>query len=336
MTGGAPEGARSDGPDISVVIPAYNEKDYIAATVRCALEHIPARYAREVIVVDHGSQDDTVRIAREAGADVLEYPDAPTISALRNAGVARSRGRILVFLDADTTLTPAWTEAAPAVLDGLDTEPMQLTGARRRVPEGMNVLAKYWFAPKADEVAPTHIGGGHIVTTRRLFDAVGGFPAGMETGEDYRFCLDAKAAGARLHAVPALGAVHNGLPRTLRQFFDREAWHGRGDWTNLHTVLTTKVALATLIFLGLHLLLVAGLVGVFAWPAAAPWPAWAAGAAVLGIVGLCLASSFLKFHGRGPVHVLFNTAVYFIYYVARSVAFFSALTRRRIIKHERA
>ena len=40
--------------------------------------------------------------------------------------------------------------------------------------------------------------------------------------------------------------------------------------------------------------------------------------------------------GRGPVHVLFNTAVYFIYYVARSVAFFSALTRRRIIKHERA
>ena len=63
---------------VLVVVPAHDEAPRIAAVVRGAAAHLP------VLVVDDGSSDDTARVAREAGADVLEQrPNAGKGAALR-------------------------------------------------------------------------------------------------------------------------------------------------------------------------------------------------------------------------------------------------------------
>jgi (heptosyl)LPS beta-1,4-glucosyltransferase len=79
---------------LSVVIPVLDEAERIAACVG----HVG--WADEVLVADGGSRDDTVRLARAAGATVLE-DTGPTIAAQRNAAIAVARNQWVFALDAD-------------------------------------------------------------------------------------------------------------------------------------------------------------------------------------------------------------------------------------------
>lgn len=94
-----PSGERKQsGPKISVIIPALNEASVIGA----ALRHIPLNEDIEVIVVDGGSGDSTVKIAEASGARVI-HTGAGRAQQM-NLGAAAARGEILLFLHADTHL----------------------------------------------------------------------------------------------------------------------------------------------------------------------------------------------------------------------------------------
>ena len=83
---------------ISIIIPAINEANTIARTI----ESIGSGDNKEVIVVDGGSNDDTVSIATSLGAIVITSP--PPRARQMNRGAAQSTGNVLVFLHADTRL----------------------------------------------------------------------------------------------------------------------------------------------------------------------------------------------------------------------------------------
>lgn len=93
---------------VSVIIPALNEEALIVETlesVQSALTVLRSAVASEVIVVDNGSTDNTRRVAESAGG-LIRWLDCPAKGAARarNLGARYSRGEILVFLDADTTI----------------------------------------------------------------------------------------------------------------------------------------------------------------------------------------------------------------------------------------
>ena len=96
-------------PAVTVIVPAYKEEGVIVATVRSLLNQ---DYAGEldVIVVDDGSPDETYTVVtREFAGDsrVTTYRKANGGKATAlNFGIARSRGEIIVCLDADTQFTP--------------------------------------------------------------------------------------------------------------------------------------------------------------------------------------------------------------------------------------
>ena len=86
-------------PDVTAVIAAHNESANIEACIATV------EWAREVIVVENDSLDDTVDRARSAGATVIS-PKFTTIGAARNNGIERAKSPWILVVDADERCTP--------------------------------------------------------------------------------------------------------------------------------------------------------------------------------------------------------------------------------------
>jgi glycosyltransferase involved in cell wall biosynthesis len=92
----------------SVIIPCYNEADFITDTlISLESQNTAAKY--EVIVVDNNCSDETVEIAKKYGARIVTE-QRPGVCAARQAGTKAANGEIIVSTDADTVFEPTWLE----------------------------------------------------------------------------------------------------------------------------------------------------------------------------------------------------------------------------------
>lgn len=114
-------------PTVSIIVPCYNAAPWLATTLEsCLAQSWPQR---EIIVVDDGSRDASLAIARSFaphGVQVISQPNRGAAAA-RNTGLHASRGDFIQFLDADDALHPdklrrqlarAATEPPDAVFTG--------------------------------------------------------------------------------------------------------------------------------------------------------------------------------------------------------------------------
>ncbi len=102
-------------PEVSVVIPAYNEEDSILKTLSC-LSRSTTNRSVEVIVVNNNSKDRTEALVNAAGVRcILETTQG--ITPARNAGLAAARGKYILNADADTLYPPDWIERMVKPLD---------------------------------------------------------------------------------------------------------------------------------------------------------------------------------------------------------------------------
>jgi hypothetical protein len=101
-SGGTEEPDASDA-FVTVVLPCLNEEDSVGLVVQEALETLDsAGLTGEVLVVDNGSSDQSMLVARAAGARVIHEPHRGYGRALRT-GIQEARGTIVVMADADWT-----------------------------------------------------------------------------------------------------------------------------------------------------------------------------------------------------------------------------------------
>jgi len=102
---------------ISFVVPAYNEAEFLPATLESI--HASARALGreyEIVVADDASTDATAEIAESLGARVVPCSHRQ-IAGTRNSGAAVARGDLLIFVDADTRVNPAVIRAAAEAID---------------------------------------------------------------------------------------------------------------------------------------------------------------------------------------------------------------------------
>ena len=111
--------SKSPQPKIIVGMPAYNEEKYIGSVILKARQ-----YADEVIVIDDGSSDGTAKVAKLAGATVVQHKENKGYGAAIQSILAQARARnpdILVLLDADSQHDPAEISSlTKAISEGYD------------------------------------------------------------------------------------------------------------------------------------------------------------------------------------------------------------------------
>lgn len=186
--------------DLSIVIPAYNEEQYLAATLGALQIALPDKHA-EVIVVDDESTDRTAEIATELGARVVETR-AHNIGKVRNTGAAASEAEILVFLDADTLVKPGVFEkiihelSDPLCVGGSVAVEYEAFTKRKWARVYLDMFRFWGLVLKMRQ--------GAIQFCRKdIFDQLGGYDETIYVGEDIEFHwrLDKIAKRQRGHTV---------------------------------------------------------------------------------------------------------------------------------------
>ena len=158
-------------PILSIVVPALNEAAGIVAALS-ALKPFTARGA-QLIVADGASSDDTVVLARAAGATVITAPRGRALQM--NAGAQQADAAVLLFLHADTLLPEDADQLIAAALASgtndwgrFDVRIAGHSPMLRVVAALMNLRSRWSGIATGDQA---------IFMTRAAFDAVGGFPA---------------------------------------------------------------------------------------------------------------------------------------------------------------
>lgn len=193
-------------PLVSVVIPCFNQAHFLPEAIESVLDqtHAPV----EVIVVDDGSEDNTVTVAGRYDR-VLELRQrnqgAPSA---RNRGLAECSGEFVLFLDSDDRLLP---EAVESGVRALRERPDAgaAVGACRNIDAGGRPLG----VPTQPLIHSEHylallkscfvLSGSSVLFRRSALQEVGGFDQTLALGDDYDLYLRV----ARLHPLNCHGQV---------------------------------------------------------------------------------------------------------------------------------
>jgi len=161
---------------ISVIIPTLNAEERLAACLTALVPAVVEGLIREVTLVDGGSIDRTLKIADQAGVDVMS--SEPGRGVQLKAGARRARQPWLLFLHADSVLSPGWDVEVADFIERVDLGRLPQSAATFRF-----ALDDFGTAPRLLERAVSlrnsllalPYGDQGLLISRRLYDEIGGF-----------------------------------------------------------------------------------------------------------------------------------------------------------------
>jgi glycosyltransferase involved in cell wall biosynthesis len=175
---------------LSFVVPAYNEELELPPTI-CAIRAAAQDRQHEIIVADDASTDATVQVAQDAGAKVVSI-NRRQIAAARNAGARASRGDVLFFVDADTHINSEHVSGAIAALEEGCSGGSARVEMRGPIPMWANISLR---AFSTMYFGLNFGAGAFLFTTRKNFEAVGGFDERLFIGEEVYFSIALRKLG---------------------------------------------------------------------------------------------------------------------------------------------
>ena len=213
-------------PSTTVVIPCRNAANTVGAAVRSAWAQTLAPL--EVIVVDDGSDDDSVAVAEAAGARVIRATRRGYAGGARNLGIEAARGDLIAFMDADVEVGPDWLALAAGVFA---VQPrVGAVGGRIRDGRGglwgrldhVLIFSEWMAGPaRACSAFPTI-----AVVYRRAAIGTIRFPE-SNLAEDVFFCEAVQQAGWGAWFEPRISIVHRHERLDAGSFWNRQVQAGR-------------------------------------------------------------------------------------------------------------
>ncbi len=222
-------------PLVSIVVPGYNEEKVIG---HCVDSILASDYPRkEIILVDDGSTDGTLqamqRYEKEPGVVVIGKPNGGKASAL-NAGLARTTGEVLFFVDADgvfagntiSEMLKGFDSARVGAVCGNDS-PVNLDRLQTRLANLQTHVGTGFVRRALAMINCLPIVSGNIGAFRRnVLDKTGPFIEGF-IGEDLELTWRVHKAGYRVAFQP-WATVYAEVPSTVRGLWKQRVRWSRG------------------------------------------------------------------------------------------------------------
>jgi len=179
-------------PSISVIIPVYNTEKYLAQAIKSVLEQTVQ--PDEIIVVDDGSTDNSVEVARQflPKVKIITQQNAGA-GAARNTGIKQASGEYLAFLDADDLWIENKLEQQLSYLKNYPETNMVLGTVRQFISPELPDEHKSKLNPELEKM-PGFLAGTLLIQTETFFK-VGFFDEKLELGEFIDWFSRAKDLG---------------------------------------------------------------------------------------------------------------------------------------------
>lgn len=175
-----------ESPKISVVVPAYNEAEFIAITLKSLINQTYNNF--ELIVVDNNSEDDTSDVAKKYGARVV-FEKKKGVAAARQAGFFAAKGQIIATTDADSVVPENWVETIVGAY-GKDENMVAFGGLNTLYSGPVTARAAGRYLFPAFWVIDKILSGGwnmcgfNMSVRKGAFFEIGGFRSDLTMGED--------------------------------------------------------------------------------------------------------------------------------------------------------
>ncbi len=179
-------------PRYSIIIPTLNEEKNIEATLRSVKNQ---KVEAQIIVVDGGSTDQTVALARIE--NTLLITGAKGRGKQCNTGAHKATGELLIFLHADTTLPD---NAFKLIEQYFSKEDVQIGRFRLQFDSSHLLLRLFAACSRYDSIL-TSFGDQCIIIRKTFFDRIGGFPD-WPLFEDVHLFRQARHQ-TKIHSLPA-------------------------------------------------------------------------------------------------------------------------------------
>jgi glycosyltransferase involved in cell wall biosynthesis len=176
--------------ELSIIIPTLNEETTIAQTLQSLIKQ-DFKHGFEIIIVDGGSTDNTLQIARNYDVNVI-IAHGENIARSQNIGAASAATDVLIFTQADTTMPRNWLRKIYGEF-ARDDDLVAITGPLNLTPDAptwMKIEYAGWNIVRwLTSLLPLPLGaffssGPNIAVRRWAFKAIGGYDEFLPMHED--------------------------------------------------------------------------------------------------------------------------------------------------------